>query len=61
MIFASIAEWNSLFIFVTIGRFDITCHENKKKRWENKFHLFEIMLLNFKRRYKKDKYFIVLQ
>ena len=43
MIFASIAEWNSLFIFVTIGRFDITCHDNKKKRWENEFHLFEIM------------------
>ena len=38
MIFANIAEWNSLFIFVTIGRFDIISNDKKKKARENKFH-----------------------
>ena len=34
MIFANIAECNSHFIFVTIGRFDITCNDKKKKKDE---------------------------
>ena len=37
MIFANIAEWNSLFIFVTIGRFDITWNDKKKKEEKTNF------------------------
>ena len=68
MISASLADWNSLFIFVRVGRFRIISIVTSLKYFDqytksSKQKTFYVLKLRNKaiKTYKKDGYFIVLQ